>query len=171
VRASDTDLGYDVTAMICSTVSAIRSPFCSIARRAGRRWQRRLLAALFFSASISSTQCERRARTSSLHAKLFAMFGGKLIRQILPEDVAHGGVLSFTFETNCHSPRCGSSRGSVRVTKQQQQQPQNVPQMKCESCGGTRIFDSPISDPATRLTYHLHRCRDCGHIRWPEQTE
>jgi hypothetical protein len=42
------------------------------------------------------------------------------------------------------------------MTKQEQQQPQDTPQTKCEGCGGSNMFDTPIADPKTSLTYHLH---------------
>jgi hypothetical protein len=56
------------------------------------------------------------------------------------------------------------------VTKQQQQQPQQSAPMKCDSCGGASFFKSPILDPKTQMTYDLQRCRDCGYIRWPDQS-
>jgi hypothetical protein len=34
--------------------------------------------------------------------------------------------------------------------------------------GGARSFETPILDPATQMIHVLHRCRDCGRIRWPE---
>jgi hypothetical protein len=54
---------------------------------------------------------------------------------------------------------------------QKQPQPQESAQFKCADCGGASFFETPISDPKTMLTYNLHRCRDCGQIRWPDQRE
>ena len=51
----------------------------------------------------------------------------------------------------------------------QQQQPQGPQTIKCEGCGGLNTFENQIADPKTGLTYQLHRCRDCGHFRWPDQ--
>jgi hypothetical protein len=44
-------------------------------------------------------------------------------------------------------------------------------QLECTSCGGVSFFEAPIADSKTGLTYQLHRCRECGHIRWPEPRE
>jgi len=52
---------------------------------------------------------------------------------------------------------------------QQQQQPQGPQTIKCEGCGGSSIFERSIADPRSGLTHQVKHCRDCGHIRWPDQ--
>jgi hypothetical protein len=58
------------------------------------------------------------------------------------------------------------------MTKQQQQQPQDVPQQTCTRCGGKSFIDTPIMDPISSRMQHMFRCRSCDHQQWePNQTD
>lgn len=50
--------------------------------------------------------------------------------------------------------------------KQQQQQPQDIPQQDCLRCGGKAFVHTAIVDPATSRTHHMFRCKACDHQQW-----
>lgn len=43
---------------------------------------------------------------------------------------------------------------------------ESAPPTACPRCGSHGFFDTPIPDTKTSRTFHLYRCKACGHQQW-----